>query len=60
MPSLFQFLCSKVSWWAWKAWNRTRYYWPQAQSRKRTIANLERGYAELGVEWKRSKPWWLP
>jgi hypothetical protein len=47
-------------WWAWKAWNRTRYYWPQAQARRRAIANLRAGYAEQGIDWKPVRPWWLP
>ena len=50
----------KLDWWAWKAWNRTRYYWPQAQSRKRAIANLAAFYAAHGETYRPPRPWWIP
>ena len=49
-----------MRWLAWKLWNRTRYYWPQSQSRKRAIASLKKGYAEHGMEWEPPRPWWVP
>ena len=50
----------RLSFFAWKAWNRTRYYWPQAQTRKRAIGFLSAEYARHGIEWKPSRPWWMP
>lgn len=45
---------------AWKAWNMTRYYWPQAQTRKRAGERLQAKYAEHGFEWEPPYPWWWP
>lgn len=44
----------------WKLWNRTRYYWPQAQARKRVIARFGAFYAERGEVWEPPAPWWWP
>ena len=45
----------------WKFWNRTRYYWPQAQSRKRAVAKLRADADAYGVEIDLGRrPWWIP
>ena len=51
-------LCARD--YAWKLWNRTRYYWPQAQSRKRAVASLRRQADEFGFDYIVSVPWWWP
>lgn len=52
---------TRAAWIAWKLWNRTRYYWPQAQTRKRTGERLAAEYARAGVDWTPPRrPWWLP
>lgn len=47
-------------WLLWKTWNRTRYYWPQAKTRKRAEAKIREFYAEHGETWKPRSPWWWP
>lgn len=50
---------SWLTFYAWKVWNRTRYYWPQAQARKRAITNLRR-HAPPGWNYTVTVPWWWP
>ena len=44
----------------WFAWNRTRYYWPQAKARKRAGERLREEYAKLGEDWKPPRHWLIP
>lgn len=51
----------------WRLWNRTRYYWPQAQTRKRVLARYREQVEAMGGDWPTyrreclsRKPWWLP
>ena len=48
------------SFYAWKVWNRTRYYWPQAQSRKRAVEKLRRDARAMDFDYVVNVPWWWP
>ncbi len=49
-----------MRWYIWKAWNRTRYYWPQAKARRRAIEKLRADAAKYDAEWNPRHPWWVP
>ena len=44
----------------WFAWNRLRYFWPQAKSRRDAGRRLAAEYAAHGLDWKPPRHWLIP